>query len=72
LGDTVDDARSAQAARVPFVGVSTPHNPRHAEIAAILKQHAALAVIDDINQLEPLVESVISIVSEPRPLRSGF
>jgi phosphoglycolate phosphatase-like HAD superfamily hydrolase len=26
LGDTVDDARSAQSAGVPFIGVSTPHN----------------------------------------------
>ncbi len=62
LGDTIDDARSAQAAGVPFVGVSTPHNPRHAEIAAILKQHGALAVIADINQLQPLVESVAAPV----------
>jgi len=54
LGDTVDDARSAQAAGVPFIGVSTPHNPRHAEIAAILKQHGAFAVIEDINELESL------------------
>ncbi|MCU1291905.1 MAG: superfamily [Bryobacterales bacterium] len=56
LGDTVDDARSAQAAGVPFIGVSTPHNARHAEIASLLKQLGAFAVIDDINQLETLVE----------------
>lgn len=56
LGDTVDDARSAQAAGVPFIGVSTPHNPRHAEIALLLKELGAFAVIDDINHLEQLVE----------------
>lgn len=55
LGDTVDDARSAQAAGVPFIGVSTPHNPRHAEIALLLKELGAFAVIADINQLEQLV-----------------
>lgn len=55
LGDTVDDARSAQAAGVPFIGVSTPHNPRHSEIAVLLKGLGAFAVIDDINQLEHLV-----------------
>jgi HAD superfamily hydrolase (TIGR01548 family) len=56
LGDTVDDARSAQSAGVPFVGVSTPHNPRHQEITRILKSLGAFAVLADINELEALVE----------------
>ncbi|HMJ60972.1 MAG TPA: HAD family hydrolase [Bryobacteraceae bacterium] len=55
LGDTVDDARSAQAAEVPFIGVSTPHNPRHAEITDILRKHGAFEVISDINDLESLL-----------------
>ena len=55
LGDTVDDARSAHAAGVPFIGVSTPHNPRHAEIAEILREFGAFTVIEDINQLGTLV-----------------
>jgi HAD superfamily phosphatase len=55
LGDTVDDARSAQLAGVPFIGVSTPHNPRHAEIADLLRSLDAFAVISNINQLESLV-----------------
>jgi HAD superfamily phosphatase len=55
LGDTVDDARSARSANVPFVGVSTPHNPRHQEIAAILKENGAFTVISDINQLEDVI-----------------
>ena len=57
LGDTVDDARSAQAAEVPFIGVSTPHNPRHAEITEILRQYGAFEVISDINDLESLVRA---------------
>ncbi len=56
LGDTVDDAQSAQSAGVPFIGVSTPHNPRHEEIAGILRHYGAFAVLDDINQLEALVD----------------
>ena len=60
LGDTVDDARSAQAAGVPFIGVSTPHNPRHAEITSILKAHGAFAVIEDINQLEAMVKDAVA------------
>ena len=55
LGDTVDDARSAQAAGVPFIGVSTPHNPRHSEIAETLREFGAFAVLNDVNQLEILV-----------------
>ena len=55
LGDTVDDARSAQAARVPFIGVSTPHNPRHEEIASSLRDLGAFAVLADINALETLL-----------------
>ena len=57
LGDAVDDARSAQGAEVPFIGVSTPHNPRHAEIADLLRGFGALTVISDINQLETLVNA---------------
>lgn len=56
LGDTVDDARSAQSAGIPFVGVSTPHNPRHAEISEILTQHDAFAVLSDVNELSGLVD----------------
>lgn len=56
LGDTIDDARSARAAGVPFIGVSTPHNPRHLEIAGLLRDSGAIAVLDDINQLEMLLQ----------------
>lgn len=55
LGDTVDDARSAQMAGVPFIGVSTRQNPRHAEITKILGSLGAFAVIPDVNELETLV-----------------
>jgi HAD superfamily hydrolase (TIGR01548 family) len=59
LGDTVDDARSAQAAAVPFIGVSTPQNPRHEEIAVNLNELGAFAVIGDINELKFLVEGAV-------------
>jgi HAD superfamily phosphatase len=55
LGDTVDDARSARAAGVPFIGVSTPHNPRHAEITRSLEELGAFVVLTDINELETLL-----------------
>jgi HAD superfamily phosphatase len=55
LGDTVDDAISSRSAGVPFIGVSTPHNSRHLEIADILLGHGAFTVIADINELEALI-----------------
>jgi len=55
LGDTVDDARSAQSAQVPFIGVSMPHNPRHAEVSESLRAFGAFVVLSDINELENLV-----------------
>ena len=57
FGDTVDDARSAQSAGVPFIGVSTPHNPRHKEISDILRTFGAFTVISDINDVEALVDA---------------
>ena len=60
LGDTVDDARSAQSAGVPFIGVSFPQNPRHAEITASLKELGAFVVIEDINLLEVLVNEAVA------------
>ena len=59
LGDTVDDARSSQAAGVPFIGVSTPHNSRHQEITANLYQLGAFTVISDINELAALVAQAV-------------
>ncbi len=55
LGDTVDDARSAQSARVPFIGVSMPHNARHEEITRSLKDLGAMRVLADINELEGML-----------------
>ena len=55
LGDTVDDARSAKSAGVPFIGVSTPHNARHAEITRSLRELGAFAVLSDINELESML-----------------
>jgi HAD superfamily phosphatase len=67
LGDTVDDARSAQSAGVPFIGVSMPQNPRHAEIAKLLLSEGAFAVLQDINELESLLKQVLLGGAGPWP-----
>ena len=55
VGDTVDDARSARAAAVPFIGIASPDSPRRAEVASLFQAENAAAVIDDINQLESVL-----------------
>ncbi|HSW48976.1 MAG TPA: HAD-IA family hydrolase [Bryobacteraceae bacterium] len=55
VGDTVDDARSARAAGVPFIGIAAPGSPRRADLVALFAAEKALAVIDDINQLETVL-----------------
>ena len=52
VGDTVDDARCAKAAEVPFVGIAAPANPRHGELVELFRAEGARAVLDDINGLE--------------------
>lgn len=50
-GDTVDDARCARAADVPFIGIAAAS----AELTALLTAEGAAGVLDDINQLETIL-----------------
>lgn len=56
IGDSVDDARSASAAGVPFIGIATPSNPRQLELASLFKAENAVAILNDMNQLETVLE----------------
>ena len=51
VGDTVDDARSASAANVPFIGVAGPETPCRDEVVALLQSEGAIRVLCDINEL---------------------
>lgn len=55
VGDTVDDARASKAAGVPFIGIAHSSNPKHAELAALLQTEGAVAVLDNINELESVL-----------------
>ena len=55
LGDTVDDARSARAAGVPFIGVAAHHNTRRDHLLELFQAEGARAVIESINELEPVL-----------------
>jgi HAD superfamily phosphatase len=55
VGDAIDDCRCAKAAGVPFLGVVAPSNPRHDRVVRLFRAEGAVAVIDDINQLEAVL-----------------
>ena len=52
VGDNIDDARSARAAGVAFIGVASAENSRREETAELFRQDGARAVIGDVNELE--------------------
>jgi HAD superfamily hydrolase (TIGR01548 family) len=52
VGDTIDDARSACAAGIDFIGVASRENTRREELAALFRREGARAVIESINELE--------------------
>ncbi len=52
VGDTVDDARSAKDAKVPFIGITAPENPSYLDLVFLFQEHGAYAIVDDINYLE--------------------
>jgi HAD superfamily phosphatase len=52
VGDSIDDARSARAARVPFIGIAAPSNPTYLDLVFLFQEEHAHAIVDDINYLE--------------------
>ena len=52
VGDTVDDARSAKSANVPFIGIAAPNSPKHEELAALLQSEGAIRVLGNINEIQ--------------------
>jgi len=51
VGDTVDDARSARAANVPFIGVVGPETPNRDEVVRLLEAEGAIRVLSNINEI---------------------
>src|ERR1017187_4735410 len=52
VGDSIDDARSARAAKVPFVGIAAPSNPTYLDLVFLFQEEHAYAIVDDINYIE--------------------
>jgi HAD superfamily phosphatase len=57
IGDTVDDARCARAAKVPFIGIAAPANSRYIDLVFLFQAEGAYAIVDDINYLEEVFAS---------------
>jgi HAD superfamily phosphatase len=55
FGDTVDDARSARAAGVRFIGVAHANHPNRSELVQILSSEGAEVVLEDINQIQQVL-----------------
>jgi phosphoglycolate phosphatase-like HAD superfamily hydrolase len=52
VGDNVDDALAAQAARMPFVGILPRRSEERRQRGTRLRKLGALAILSDINELE--------------------
>lgn len=59
VGDTVDDARSASAAGVPFIGIVAKGHSHAAELTELFRQEHAVAILENINQIEPILGEAI-------------
>lgn len=55
VGDTVDDARAASAAQVPFIGVIAKGHSRAAELAELFRKEKAAGVVENVNQIESVL-----------------
>jgi HAD superfamily hydrolase (TIGR01548 family) len=51
VGDTVDDARCARAANVPFIGIAAPASPRRNELLELFRQEGAIQVLENVNEI---------------------
>jgi HAD superfamily phosphatase len=58
VGDTVDDARSARAAGVCFVGVAAADHLSRDEILDLFRRENASAIIESVNQIETALEHI--------------
>jgi HAD superfamily hydrolase (TIGR01548 family) len=51
VGDTVDDARCAKAAKVPFIGIAAQGCARREEILDLFRSEGAIQILEDVNEI---------------------
>jgi HAD superfamily phosphatase len=52
VGDTVDDARCARAAGVPFIGIAAATHSKRDELIGLFDREKAIAILESVNQIE--------------------
>jgi HAD superfamily phosphatase len=52
VGDTVDDARCARAAGVPFIGIAARTHTKRDALIGLFQQENAVAVVENVNEIE--------------------
>jgi len=55
VGDTVDDARCARAAGVPFIGIAAHTHTKRAALVSLFERENARAVCENINEIEAIL-----------------
>jgi HAD superfamily phosphatase len=55
VGDTVDDARCARAANVPFIGIAANTHSKRDALVALMEQENAVAILENINHIEEVL-----------------
>ena len=55
IGDTVDDARCARAARVPFIGIAASTHKKRGELIRLFEQESAAAIFENVNEIEAIL-----------------
>jgi len=55
IGDTVDDARCARAAGVPFVGVAASTHKKRPELIALFERERPIAIVENVNEIEEVL-----------------
>ncbi|HVB88203.1 MAG TPA: HAD-IA family hydrolase [Candidatus Dormibacteraeota bacterium] len=55
VGDTVDDARSASAAGVPFIGIAAQSHSRCSDLIRLFEQERAIAILENVNEIEAVL-----------------
>jgi len=51
VGDTVDDARCARSANVPFIGIAAPQSPGRDKLLELFHLEGAIQVLENINEI---------------------
>jgi HAD superfamily hydrolase (TIGR01548 family) len=58
IGDTVDDARCARAAGVPFIGIAAHTHTKRGELLNLFEHEKAIAIVENVNEIEAVLSQL--------------